>query len=163
MHLGNLPILTFVIGNNDIRCLNYVFQIKEIRLRSASYICSTRNFYASICVDTEMIENKYAIEFPGMVEIQCDLLWRELFEIISREKADAFANAKASAQRNEDRERNIQFKTTRSLFKTKELSFRVYYQSILNMHEFFPKKKYVEELEDTDSSDATSISDDSEN
>ena len=31
------------------------------------------------------------------------------------------------------------------------------------MHEFFPKKKYVEELEDTDSYDATSIYDDSEN
>ena len=72
-------------------------------------------------------------------------------------------NAKAPVQKDEDRARNIKFKTARNFYKEGKLSFKNYYESILSIHEFAPKKKYVEELEDTDDSDAISDNSDDEN
>ena len=72
------------------------------------------------------------------------------------------ANARAPPQTIEDRRRNDKYIDNRDLYKAGKLSFKDYYDCVLNIHEFAPKKKYVEELQDTDVSDATSISDDSD-
>ena len=48
------------------------------------------------------------------------------------------------------------------MLKSNEISFNDYKKRILEMHQFIPKKKYVEELADTGSSDPPSMSYDSD-
>ena len=59
--------------------------------------------------------------------------------------------------------RDANFRQARRFHREGMISLADYYKQILDIFKFEPKKKYVEELEDTDESDATSISDISEN
>ena len=55
----NLPEITFVVnnqGNKDIRCLNYLYQIKSMGVQSALYRCHTKGCYASISLKTYKVD-----------------------------------------------------------------------------------------------------------
>ena len=70
INLDNVPQISYFVnnqGNKDISCLNYIFQNKTIGKKSAMYVCSTKDCYASISLETEMIENNYQIKDPMVV------------------------------------------------------------------------------------------------
>ena len=71
-------------------------------------------------------------------------------------------NARAPAQKPQDVERETKFRQLRKWYRDGKITFAHYHEEILELHQFEPKKKYVEELEDTDESDPPSISDDSD-
>ena len=71
-------------------------------------------------------------------------------------------NARAPAQKPQDVERETKFRQLRKWYRDGKITFVHYHEEILELHQFEPKKKYVEELEDTDESDPPSISDDSD-
>jgi hypothetical protein len=58
--------------------------------------------------------------------------------------------------------REANFRQARRFFRDNKLSYNDYKLAIRDLFKFEPKKKYVEELEDTGESDATSISENSE-
>ena len=60
----------------------------------------------------------------------------------------------------EDRDRDTKFKQLKDLLKDGTISLEIYINKILDIHKFEPKKKYVEELVDTDESDARSVDED---
>ena len=70
INLDNVPQISYFVnnqGNKDISCLNYIFQNKTIGKKYAMYVCSTKDCYASISLETEMIENNYQIKDPMVV------------------------------------------------------------------------------------------------
>ena len=86
------------------------------------------------------------------------------YDVVSYNK---FKNAqKETAQQprseNSVKERNIKFRLTRKLHRKGKLSTEVYAQEILEIYKFVPKKKYVEDLADTEESDDTEIEDSSD-
>ena len=86
------------------------------------------------------------------------------YDVVSYNK---FKNAqKETAQQprseNSVKERNIKFRLTRKLHREGKLSTEVYAQEILEIYKFVPKKKYVEDLADTEESDDTEIEDSSD-
>jgi hypothetical protein len=70
-------------------------------------------------------------------------------------------NARAPAQKPEDIVKEERFRQARRFLRDGKITHSVYKQEILEMHQFLPKKKYIEELEDTDESDPPSASEDS--
>jgi len=72
------------------------------------------------------------------------------------------STAKPPYKRPEDRDRDTKFKQLKDLLKDGTISLEVYINKILDVHKFEPKKKYVEELVDTDESDATSVDEDTD-
>jgi hypothetical protein len=70
------------------------------------------------------------------------------------------STAKLSYKRPEDRD--TKFKQLKDLLKVGTISLEVYINKILDIHKFEPKKKYVEELVDTDESDSTSVDEDTD-
>jgi len=70
------------------------------------------------------------------------------------------STAKPPYKRPEDRD--TKFKQLKDLLKDGTISLEVYINKILDIHKFEPKKKYVEELVDTDESDATSVDEDTD-
>ena len=86
------------------------------------------------------------------------------YEVTAKDKYENAKkeNAKAPAQKPEVALREANFRQARRFHRDGKLSFSDYYATILDLHKFEPRKKYVEQLEDTDASDATSISDNSD-
>ena len=86
------------------------------------------------------------------------------YEVTAKDKYENAKkeNAKAPAQKPEVALREANFRQSRRFHRDGKLSFSDYYATILDLHKFEPRKKYVEQLEDTDASDATSISDNSD-
>ena len=73
-------------------------------------------------------------------------------------------NAHAHPQKKDVAQRETTFRTKRKLFREEKLSFKDYYEDILDLFKFVPKDKHVEELEDTDSDESDAeTSDDSDN
>jgi len=56
--------------------------------------------------------------------------------------------------------KETEFVQLRTLFRTKVVRFKDYFNLILNLNQFYPKKKYVELLLDTDVSDSEDGEDD---
>ena len=67
-------------------------------------------------------------------------------------------NAKAPAQKADVALREANFRQIRRLYRDGKVSYKDYFESILEIQKFEPKKKYIEDLEDTSESDTTSIS-----
>ena len=88
-----------------------------------------------------------------------------MYELDARDKYlnAKLKNARAPFQKADVAMREGNFRLYRRLHRNGELTFQQYLNHILDLNKFEPKKKYVEELEDTGESDATSISDNSEN
>jgi hypothetical protein len=68
-------------------------------------------------------------------------------------------SARAPAQAVDVATRDTKFRQARRFHREGIISLSDYFKQIVNLYRFEPKKKYVEELENTDESDATSISD----
>ncbi len=72
--------------------------------------------------------------------------------------SDKYLNAKKCTARAMSQEPDIirreeTFKTLRNLLRNRRLDLEAYKAEVLNLHKFEPKRKYLEELEDTDESD----------
>lgn len=63
------------------------------------------------------------------------------------------STAKAPYKKPEDRERDVKLKQLRDFLNEGTITLEVYITKILNIHKFEPKKKYIEELEETDESE----------
>ena len=72
------------------------------------------------------------------------------------------STAKPPYKKPENRDRDTKFKQLKDLLKDGTISLEIYINKILDIHKFEPKKKYVEELVDTDESDATSVDEDTD-
>lgn len=85
------------------------------------------------------------------------------YEVTAKDKYDNAKkeNAKAPPQKTAVALREANFGQARRFHRDGKLSFSDYFATILDLHKFEPKKKYIEQLEDTDVSDGTSISDSS--
>ena len=64
----NPPHIEYILNNQngkDIRCLNYVYQLKTVGKKSASFVCSGRSCYSSISLNTQQVdgENKIVERF----------------------------------------------------------------------------------------------------
>jgi len=69
-------------------------------------------------------------------------------------------NARPPVRRPEVAKKETEFVQLRTLFRTKVVRFKDYFNLILNLYQFYPKKKYVELLLDTDVSDSEDDEDD---
>ncbi len=59
--LINPPKIEFVFNNaggKDLRCLDYQYYIKSLGKKAASFRCSGKGCYASICLKTQTIEGE---------------------------------------------------------------------------------------------------------
>ena len=68
--LANLPEITFAVnnqGNRDLRCLNYIYQIKSMGVQSALYRCHTKGCYASISLKTHKVGEVNEVFDPMVV------------------------------------------------------------------------------------------------
>ena len=68
--LANLPEITFTVnnqGNKDLRCLNYLYQIKSMGVQSALYRCHTKGCYASISLKTHKVGEVNEVFDPMVV------------------------------------------------------------------------------------------------
>jgi hypothetical protein len=72
------------------------------------------------------------------------------------------ATAKAPYQEPEIQRREANFKLVKSLLQTGGLELKVYLDQVVDLHTFQPKKKYTEDLDDTDISDESDAEDDSD-
>ena len=83
------------------------------------------------------------------------------YEVTAKDK---YLNAKkeAPAQRTEVTVREANFRQARRFHREGNLPLKDYFNNIVELHQFEPKKKYVETLQNTDESDATTISDSSD-
>jgi hypothetical protein len=72
------------------------------------------------------------------------------------------ATAKASYEEPEIQRREPNFKLVKSLLQTGGFELKVYLDQVVELHTFQPKKKYVEDLDDTDISDETEDDSDDE-
>jgi hypothetical protein len=80
---------------------------------------------------------------------------------------DKYKNAKKPNAHSQPQKTDVletSFRTKRQLFREEKLSFKDYYEGILDLYKFVPKDKHVQELEDTDSDESDEeTSDDSDN
>ena len=63
---ANLPEITFIVnnqGNKDLRCLNYLYQIKSMGDQSAHYRYHAKGYYASKSLKTHKVD-----EVNGVIE-----------------------------------------------------------------------------------------------
>jgi len=67
---------------------------------------------------------------------------------------------KGPPQTPENRNRDTKFKTSKEYLDKHYMDFSSFYKCNVNLYEFVPNKKYIEELLDTDESDATTLSHD---
>ena len=68
--LNNLPEITFVVNNQgkkDLRCLNYLYQIKLTGVQSALYRCHTKGCYASLSLRTHKVNEVIQVFEPMVV------------------------------------------------------------------------------------------------
>jgi len=63
-------------------------------------------------------------------------------------------NAQKPVRKTDVAKNETEFVQLRTLFRTKVVRFKDYFKLILNLYQFYPKKKYVEPLHDTDVSDS---------
>jgi hypothetical protein len=63
-------------------------------------------------------------------------------------------NARPPVRKTDVAKKETEFVQLRTLFRTKVVRFKDYFKLILNLYQFYPKKKYVEPLHDTDVSDS---------
>ena len=63
-------------------------------------------------------------------------------------------NARPPVRKPDVAKKETEFVQLRTLFRTKVVRFKDYFNLILNLYQFYPKKKYVEPLLDTDVSDS---------
>ena len=63
-------------------------------------------------------------------------------------------NARPPVRKTDVAKKETEFVQLRTLFRTKVVRFKDYFNLILNLYQFYPKKKYVEPLLDTDVSDS---------
>ena len=59
-------------------------------------------------------------------------------------------NARPPVRKTDVAKKETEFVQLRTLFRTKVVRFKDYFKLILNLYQFYPKKKYVEPLHDTD-------------
>ena len=72
---------------------------------------------------------------------------------------DKYKNAKKPNAHSQPQKTDVletSFRTKRQLFREEKLSFKDYYEGILDLYKFVPKDKHVQELEDTDSDESDS-------
>ena len=108
-------------------------------------------------------DNKMMKKFCGAADPNIDKAVSLLKQYETTAK-DKYNNAKketarAPAQALDVATRDTNFCQARRFHREGIISLVDYFKQINNLYKFEPKKKYVEELEDTDESDATSISD----
>ena len=68
--LINPPPVEYILNNQsgkDIRCLNYVYQLKTAGKKSASFVCSGSSCYSSISLNTHQIDGENKIVEPFVV------------------------------------------------------------------------------------------------
>ena len=67
---ANLPQISYFTnnqGNEDLRCQNYNYRLKNCGKKAAIYICSTPSCYASISLETETIDGNTKVKDPMIV------------------------------------------------------------------------------------------------
>ena len=102
--------------------------------------------------------------FCGAVNPNIDEAVR-LLQQFDAKSSDKYRNAKKSTARPpykapDQQKRDANFKQLKVLLIDGSISLKVYIDRIVDLYKFEPKKKYVEDLEDTDDSDATEDEDD---
>ena len=68
--LSNLPEITFVVNNQgkkDLRCSNYLYQIKSMGPQSALYRCQTIGLYTSLSLRTHIVKEVIEVFEPMVV------------------------------------------------------------------------------------------------
>ena len=114
--------------------------------------------------DNNRMKNFWGAANPNIDKAAGLSILLQIYELDARDKYlnAKIKNARAPFQKAEVARREGDFRLYRRLHRKGELTFQQYLNNILDLNKFVPKKKYFEPLEDTGESDATSISDNSE-